>query len=125
MEMQRILWLKQNLSEQKWSEIGHFIDLADFSKYKSTGYLTLSMCCLVCKWNYVGFGDDDLHTGGCDSFFSSIWLPEHINDNYSKISRECIGGLSVESSIDLGIKLGTPVVTSLIDACRCYRNDRA
>ena len=131
MEMQKILWLKQNLTEQKWSEIGHFIDLADFLKYKSTGSLTLSLCCLVCKWNYVGFGDYDLHTGGCDSFFSSIGLPERINDNYSKIentifsSGECIGGLSVESSSDLGIELGTPVITFLIDVCRWYRNDQA
>ena len=122
MEMPKILWLKQNLSEQKWSEIGHFMDLADFLTYKSTGSLTRSMCCLVCKWNYVGFGDDALNTGWSDSFLSFIGLPELINDNYSKIGNtafppgKCIGGLSVASANNLGLKPGTPVATSLIDA---------
>ena len=121
MEMPKILWLKQNLSAEKWSEIGHFMDLADFLTYKSTGSLARSLCCLVCKWNYVGFDDLGLKVGWSDSFLEAIGLSELTNDNYSKIGNLVLppghkmGGLNAASASDLGLKLGTPVATSLID----------
>ena len=122
MEMPKILWLKQNLSTQKWSEIGHFMDLADFLTYRSTGSLTRSLCCLVCKWNYVGFEDLGLKVGWSNSFLEAIGLSELISDSYSKIGNHVsppgkkIGGLNAASANDLGLNIGTPVATSMIDA---------
>ena len=122
MEMPKILWLKQNLSIQKWSEIGHFMDLADFLTFKSTGSLTRSLCCLVCKWNFIGFEDLGLKMGWSNSFLESIGLSELINDNYSRIGNTVyppgskIGGLNAASANELGLNIGTPVATAMIDA---------
>ena len=122
MEMPKILWLKQAKSNENWSEIGHFMDLADFLTYRATNSLVRSFCCLVCKWNFVGFEDKGLKLGWCTSFLESIGLSDLTECNFSKIGNQVfnpgqsVGVLTSESACELGLNVGTPVATAMIDA---------
>lgn len=119
MEMPKILWLKKNLPA-KWNEFGHFFDLPDFLTWKATGSLTRSLCSLVCKWNYECSLDGK--QGWNKSFLREIGLEDLISDNFSKIGNkvlmpgELCGGLSHAAADVLGLKAGTPVAASIIDA---------
>lgn len=123
MQMPKVLWLKRNLSPDRWNKIGMLFDLPDFLSYRATGCAVRSFCCLVCKWNYVGFETKTLKIGWCDSYLESIGLGELKDNNYEKIGSEIkepgvpVGhGLSAQSAKELGLPAGTPVSTSLIDA---------
>jgi hypothetical protein len=40
MQMPKLLWLKRNLSQEKWENVKHFMDLPDFLSWKATGDAT-------------------------------------------------------------------------------------
>ncbi|XP_026757944.2 FGGY carbohydrate kinase domain-containing protein [Galleria mellonella] len=119
MEMPKLLWLKKHLST-KWSEFGHFFDLPDFLTWKATGSLSRSLCSLVCKWNYE-CSVDGKH-GWNMSYLSKIGLDDLAENNFEKIGNKVLmpgekcGGLTVEVANTLGLRPGTPVATSIIDA---------
>ncbi|XP_055007766.1 FGGY carbohydrate kinase domain-containing protein isoform X2 [Boleophthalmus pectinirostris] len=145
MQPPKLLWLKENLKESCWNKAAHFFDLPDFLSWKATGWLTRSLCTLVCKWTYCPL------EGWDDSFWTTIELGDLLESNYSKIGEVIITdvngivlqfkllfqlnldvlspgnvtcppgsplgqGLTAEAAADLGLDPGTAVGASLIDA---------
>lgn len=119
MEMPKLLWLKKNLP-QKWEEFGYFFDLPDFLTWKATGSMSRSLCSLVCKWNYECSIEGK--RGWNIDFLSEIGLEDLAKDNFKKIGSKVLmpgefcGGLTADVANSLGLKPGTPVATSIIDA---------
>ena len=77
---------------------------------------------MVCKWNY-GVERDGRVTGWNDDFLSSIGLPELCKADHARIGSRveppgvAVGtGLSESAARELGLRPGTAVSTSLIDA---------
>ncbi|XP_057189780.1 FGGY carbohydrate kinase domain-containing protein isoform X3 [Triplophysa rosa] len=116
MQPPKLLWLKENLRETCWKETAHFFDLPDFLSWKATGSLARSLCTVVCKWTYSP------SDGWNDTFWTAAGLEDLVENNYSRIGAETgrpgslIGRLTAESAADLGLKPGTAVGASLIDA---------
>lgn len=117
MEIPKVLWLKSNLTKS-WSKIGRLFDLPDFLTYKCTGNDTRSLCSIVCKWNYDGFK----HTWPRD-FFEELGLDDLCANEFEILGKNvttpgvAIGnGLSAQAAQELGLKVGTPVGGSMIDA---------
>lgn len=119
MQMPKLLWLKNNLSE-KWSQYGHFFDLPDFLTWKATGSMSRSLCSLVCKWNYECSARNK--QGWNLDFLHEIGLNDLADDNYFKIGNKVLmpgeycGGLTNDVACIVGLKTGIPVATSIIDA---------
>ncbi|XP_072943773.1 FGGY carbohydrate kinase domain-containing protein [Epargyreus clarus] len=119
MEIPKILWLKKHLPK-KWPNYGYFFDLPDFLTWKATGSLTRSLCSLVCKWNYECATDGK--RGWNVDFLTQIGLGDLADDDFKKIGNvvqmpgEYCGGLKPDIAKVLGLKAGTPVATSIIDA---------
>ncbi|XP_055603565.1 FGGY carbohydrate kinase domain-containing protein [Uranotaenia lowii] len=117
MECPKLLWLKNNM-KQTWSKAGAFFDLPDFLTYKATGSMTRSICSTVCKWNF-----DAVKNSWSTSFLKAVDLMELANDNF-KLIGETLGnpgnriaqGLSQEAADAMGLKIGTAVAISMIDA---------
>ncbi|XP_077096545.1 FGGY carbohydrate kinase domain-containing protein-like [Siphateles boraxobius] len=117
MQPAKLLWLKENLQETCWKDAAHFFDLPDFQSWKATGSLCRSLCTLVCKWTYSP------SEGWDDTFWSAIGLEDLMENCYCKIGEQtCIPGtpvgqgLTAEAAADLGLRPGTAVAASLIDA---------
>ncbi|XP_077096542.1 FGGY carbohydrate kinase domain-containing protein-like isoform X2 [Siphateles boraxobius] len=117
MQPPKLLWLKENLQETCWKDAAHFFDLPDFLSWKATGSLCRSLCTLVCKWTYSP------SEGWDDTFWSTIGLEDLMENSYCKIGEQtCIPGtpvgrgLTAEAAADLGLRPGTAVAASLIDA---------
>ncbi|XP_075969873.1 FGGY carbohydrate kinase domain-containing protein [Anticarsia gemmatalis] len=120
MEMPKLLWLKKHLPS-KWGEYGYFFDLPDFLTWKATGSLSRSLCSLVCKWNYECSITGN-RRGWNTSFLEEIGLEDLAADNYKKIGSKVLmpgefcGGLTSDVAQILGLRAGTPVAASIIDA---------
>ncbi|XP_039590649.1 FGGY carbohydrate kinase domain-containing protein [Polypterus senegalus] len=117
MQPPKLMWLKQNLPETCFYKAAHFFDLPDFLSWKATACLSRSLCTLICKWTYSS------ETGWDDNFWESIGLEDLLEDGYSKIgSQVCTPGtplgtgLTKEAAQQLGLREGTAVAASLIDA---------
>jgi FGGY-family pentulose kinase len=123
METPKLLWLKEKLP-QNWERAKHFFDLPDFLTYRATGDPGRSLCSLVCKWTYLGHKRKGSDTSGwSDSYFREIGLPEVVEEGYRKIGTrvrelgEPVGkGLSQRAAQELGLRTGTAVSASIIDA---------
>ena len=125
MESPKLLWLKENLP-RSWSRTAHFFDLPDFLTYRATGNDTRSLCTTVCKWTYLGHESSETKDSVVrwdSSFFQSIGLGDFPEQHFRKIgTRVCpmgepIGtGLTASSAAELGLKAGTAVGVSIIDA---------
>jgi D-ribulokinase len=123
MESPKILWLKENLPTA-WKRTAHFFDLPDFLTFRATGDTGRSLCSLVCKWTYLGHkrnGND--RAGWSDSYWRGIGLEELVTEGYRRIGTrvramgEPIGdGLSSEAAKEFGLRPGTAVGASIIDA---------
>jgi D-ribulokinase len=123
MESPKVLWLKENLPAA-WKRTAHFFDLPDFLTFRATGDAGRSLCSLVCKWTYLGHkrnGDD--RAGWSDSYWRGIGLEELVTEGYRRIGTrvramgEPIGdGLSSEAAKEFGLRPGTAVGASIIDA---------
>eukprot|EP00118_Oscarella_pearsei_P007583 m.37667 g.37667 ORF g.37667 m.37667 type:complete len:181 (+) comp32418_c0_seq4:465-1007(+) len=118
MQAPKLLWLKKN-QKRCWNAAQHFFDLPDFLTYKSSGSTARSLCCVVCKWNYVC---DQNGSGWDDSYWRQIGLSEFPEENYRKIGARVIepgalvGHVTDDAAMEMGLKPGTPVGASLIDA---------
>jgi D-ribulokinase len=117
MEMPKLLWLKRHL-RASFDASGHFLDLADYLTYRATGSLARSMCTVTCKWNYLAH--EQRWSG---PFIARIGLEELAAENYARIGTDIVPpgtqlatGLTAEAARDLGLRPGTPVGASLIDA---------
>ncbi|KAM6948884.1 FGGY carbohydrate kinase domain-containing protein [Aplochiton taeniatus] len=117
MQPPKLLWLKENLKESCWRDAAHFFDLPDFLSWKATGSLARSLCTLVCKWTYCPAEGWDA------SFWTAIGLEDLLENDYSKIGNQtcCPGtplgeGLTQEAAVEMGLRPGTSVGASLIDA---------
>ena len=125
METPKLLWLKKNLPKT-WNRTARFFDLPDFLVYRATDKDVRSLCSTVCKWTYQGHLDSkNKKTVGCwdDSYFNEIGLEDIVQDNYNKIGQiirpigETVpGGLTKKAAEELGLKKGTAVGVSIIDA---------
>src|SRR5258705_3970310 len=117
MEIPKLLWLKRYLPST-YQSAGHFFDLADYLSFRATGSTARSMCTLACKWNYLAH--EQRWSG---SYFERVGLGDLASDRYAKIGNEIVApgtplgaGLTASASRDLGLREGTPVGASLIDA---------
>jgi len=117
METPKLLWLKEHMP-QTWARAAHFFDLPDFLTWRATGGISRSLCSTVCKWTYLG------HESRWDpEYFKAIGLGDLANDGFARLGTEVLPmgtpvgqGLSAEAASELGLKPGTPVGASIIDA---------
>src|SRR5215475_15778367 len=117
METPKLLWLKHHLPAT-WRAAGHFFDLADYLSYRATGSTTRSMCTLTCKWTYLAH-----QKRWSRGYFERIGLGDLLADSGEKIGKAiaepgtAIGkGLTPTAATELGLRPGTAVGASLIDA---------
>jgi len=103
---------------QAFARAAHFFDLPDFLTWRATGNTVRSLCSTVCKWTYLG------HEARWDEdYFRRIGLDALADEGFARIgtamqemSMKVAGGLSAGTAAELGLALGTPVATSVIDA---------
>src|ERR1700704_804138 len=117
MEIPKLLWLKRHLPST-YQSAGHFFDLADYLSFRATGSTARSMCTLACKWNYLAH--EQRWSG---EYFERVGLGDLASDKYAKIGSEIVApgtplgaGLTQSAARDFGLREGTPVGASLIDA---------
>lgn len=116
METPKLLWLREELPAS-FARAARFLDLADFLSYRATGNDARSLCTTVCKWTYLG------HDKGWDGdFFTRIGLGELAEEGFARLGRavrpmgERAGGLTEAAAAELGLRSGTAVAVSIIDA---------
>ncbi|MCQ0989134.1 FGGY-family carbohydrate kinase [Jiella marina] len=117
METPKLLWLKENKPET-FAEAGQFFDLADFLSFRATGSRARSVCTMTCKWTYLA------HEGRFDAdYFRTIGLEELAEEGFERIGAQVVdiatplgSGLTEKAAAELGLRPGTPVGASLIDA---------
>ncbi|MGI9278152.1 MAG: FGGY-family carbohydrate kinase [Endozoicomonas sp.] len=100
--LSKMLWLEQTHPEL-WSKCGLILDLYDFLSWKLTGILTRTPCSMVTRestevLDILGINNHDLMQGEM--------LP---------IGAPIPGGLKASSANALGLTVGTPVATGIVD----------
>jgi D-ribulokinase len=117
MEIPKLLWLKRHLPST-YHGAGHFFDLADYLSFRATGSTSRSICTLACKWNFLSHE----HRWG-QNYFERIGLADLASESRVKIGEEIVApstplgsGLTASAARDFGLREGTPVGASLIDA---------
>lgn len=116
MEIPKLLWLKNNMNET-FQKIHVAFDLPDFLTWRSTGQKSRSICSLTCKWNY-----DSVNQKWPVDYFELIGLSELTENNFSIIGSKVlfpgdrVGELSEDAANAMGLKKGTNVACSMIDA---------
>ncbi|XP_048727454.2 FGGY carbohydrate kinase domain-containing protein-like isoform X2 [Ostrea edulis] len=122
LEMQppKLLWLKRNLPDS-WTKACHFFDLPDFLTWKATQSTSRSLCSLVCKWSY--HADNQGNQEWNQNFYKTIGLEDLLENDAAKIGTSvqspgtpCGNGLCDSAAWAMGLKTGTPVGTSIVDA---------
>ncbi|CAG8089626.1 unnamed protein product [Penicillium olsonii] len=127
MEIPKILWLKNNMPEETFSDC-KFFDLVDALTHIATGGDTRSFSSMVCKQGYVPKGVDGSFDGWQEDFFEQVGLGELGNRRFDRIggvngengrhlhAGEFAGGLCEEAAGQLGLNAGTAVGSGVIDA---------
>ncbi|XP_057966759.1 uncharacterized protein LOC131156980 isoform X6 [Malania oleifera] len=132
MQPPKLLWVKENLQES-WSMAFRWMDLSDWLSFRATGDDTRSLCTTVCKWTYLGHAhmqqisdhnSRDMEASGWDDdFWEEVGLGDLVDGHHAKIGRSVAfpghplgSGLTQAAAKELGLVVGTPVGTSLIDA---------
>ena len=117
MEIPKILWLKRHLPAS-YGAAGHFFDLADYLSFRATGSVARSACTVTCKWNFLAH-----EQRWSDSYFERVGLGDFVSEGYARIGTEIVvpgtplgRGLTGAAASELGLREGTPVGASLIDA---------
>lgn len=116
MQVPKLLWLSEEHPDC-WNGATRFFDLPDYLSYRATGEETRSLCTTVCKWTYDGA------RGSWDAeFFREVGLACLAEEDFVRIGNdirppgERVGGLTQRAAEELGLREGTPVAVSLIDA---------
>jgi D-ribulokinase len=117
MQTPKLLWLKER-RRHVFDAAEHFFDLADYLSFRATGSEARSLCTLTCKWTYLA------HENRWDAdYFRAIGLEELADEGFRRIGTQVapIGaplgaGLTPEAARDFGLRPGTPVGASAIDA---------
>ena len=122
MQIPKLVWIKNNLPNS-WKRTAHFLDLPDYLTYRATGNLTRSLCSLTCKWTYLSHESKSNDLGWQSDFLNAANLGELVDEDYIRIGQtvrpmgEPVGnGLSALAAKELGLKVGTKVGVSIIDA---------
>ncbi|CAG8237820.1 unnamed protein product [Penicillium salamii] len=127
MEIPKILWLKNNMPEETFSDC-KFFDLVDALTHIATGGETRSFSSMVCKQTYLPKGVDGSEKGWQDDFLQEIGLGELGDRGFGRIggvngdtgrhlhAGEYAGGLCEEAARQLGLNPGTAVGSGVIDA---------
>ncbi|KAI8986525.1 hypothetical protein BDB01DRAFT_785919 [Pilobolus umbonatus] len=122
MEIPKTLWLFKHLPAHHWNNIGHLMDLPDYLTYKATGNTNRSICSLTCKFSYLPKGVGE---GWDPDFLTDIGLKYLVDTKFKLLGGDQevleagmpVGrGLSPEAAEFLGLEVGTPVGSALIDA---------
>ncbi len=117
METPKLLWLLENrpaVFKSAWQ----FFDLTDFLTWRSTGDLSRSTCTVTCKWTYLA------HERRWDeNYFRTVGLGVLADEGFSRIGQQVVdagtplgSGLTATAAAELGLLVGTPVATGVIDA---------
>jgi ribulose kinase len=119
MEVPKVLWLKNNMSSDRFHNC-QFFDLPDFLTYRATKDRTRSCCSVTCKCSFVP------QTGWHNDFFKQIGLGQLVLNEYVQMGAAKgevltagmpVGtGLSKQAAEELGLVEGTAVGSALIDA---------
>lgn len=125
MQTPKLLWLKRNMSDT-WNKATRFFDLPDYLVFRATDEDVRSACTTTCKWTYLSHEDSNKSDSigrWDDSYFREVGLEDLVDENYQKIGTqirpigEKVGeGLTQRSANELGLKPGTSVGVSIIDA---------
>jgi FGGY-family pentulose kinase len=119
MQTPKLLWVKERLPAA-WKRAAHFFDLPDYLTWRATGDATRSLCSTVCKWTYLGHRK----RGGWDAdYFRKIGLGALADEGFRRLGTrvrpmgEALGeGLTAEAAAHFGLRPGTAVGVSIIDA---------
>jgi FGGY-family pentulose kinase len=120
MQIPKLLWIKRYLP-QSWQKTVRFFDLPDFLTYRATSRDIRSQCSLVCKWTYLGHANEGRGAWSRD-FFEKAGLLELLSDGARRIGGDVrplgtkLGELSEQASREMGLRPGTAVGVSIIDA---------
>ncbi|MDV7143943.1 FGGY-family carbohydrate kinase [Tropicimonas sp. TH_r6] len=120
MEMPKLRWLKRELPES-WAAAERFWDLPDWLVHRATGSETRSLCSTVCKWTYLG-NKGTSGEGWDDAFLARIGLEELAGTGHAAIGEAFAapgapcGRLNAQAAEELGLRPGTAVAASMIDA---------
>ncbi len=125
MQTPKLCWLRENLPNC-WRRARLFLDLADFLTYRATGDDTRSLCTTVCKWTYQGHLQPTVigSLGSWDdTYWNAIGLDDIVKEGYTRVGTRVrpmgepvAQGLTHSAAESLGLKPGTPVAVSIIDA---------
>ena len=125
MEPPKLLWLFEHLPET-WTRTARFFDLPDYLTYRATADATRSLCTTVCKWTYQGHEEPESpeSVGRWDaSFWETIGLGALVTERFRRMGTRVRpmgervgGGLTSEAAEALGLRRGTAVGVSIIDA---------
>ena len=117
MQTPKLLWLLENKPEV-FAGAWQFFDLTDFLTWRATGDLSRSTCTVTCKWTYLA------HERRWDeSYFRAVGLGVLADEGYARIGQAVVdpgtplgAGLTPDAAAALGLPIGTPVATGVIDA---------
>ena len=117
METPKLLWLLEN-RPSVFAAAWQFFDLTDFLTWRATGDLSRSTCTVTCKWTYLA------HERRWDeSYFRTIGLGVLADEAFERIGQTVVdpgtplgSGLTANAAAELGLRIGTPVATGVIDA---------
>ncbi|CAG7673191.1 unnamed protein product [Allacma fusca] len=113
METPKLLWLKKNLPS-RYNNTRHFFDLGDFLRWKATGSLRRSVCCLGCKWTFV---NSPTGSSWDESYFREIGIEDVLPKIGVTISFPGdTDQISLDAAATLGLSRFTKVGFSMIDA---------
>ena len=113
METPKLLWLKKNLPD-RYNSTRHFFDLGDFLRWKATGSLRRSVCCICCKWTFV---NSPRESSWDASYFKQIGIEDALPKIGSTISFPGDSDqISIQSATELGLSRFAKVGFSMIDA---------
>ncbi len=115
MQTPKLMWIKRNLP-RSWARIGQVFDLADFLTWRASGSEARSQCTLTCKWTYLAHEEDHWSR----EFFKSVDIDDLFDRSLATLQvvpvGTCIGNLSPNAAIELGLTQSCKVGAGLIDA---------
>ena len=117
LETPKLLWLLEN-KPKVFAAAWQFFDLTDFLTWRASVDLSRSTCTVTCKWTYLA------HERRWDeSYFRAVGLGVLADEGFARIGQTVVdpgtplgAGLTAQAAAALGLRIGTPVATGVIDA---------